>query len=189
MSLALLRAVLPKVPALLTGTASHLLSLNPHSQHWDLRTFLTVAVLQSFLAGSGSGHRDRKGREMTVEQVQKMVNKEQEVEDDNWISKVAMPLEGVVSEEEVRLLEEMVDRAVRELGGEGMRVEKARVGGGVLTGEWSGWRNVGRRGTYQKVEEVGEVWDERRKFEALKEDVREPQAEEGVVLWIHGGKF
>ena len=192
----LLRAVLPKVPTLLTGTASHLLSRNPHSQQWDFRTFVTIALLQSFMASPET--RDRKGRVMTAEQIQAFLNTDREIDDKTWVARVSMPVEGVVSEEEVVGLEEMVDRAVREwgvgMGGGGgeVRVDMANVKREGLSGEWAGWRDVKKRGAYGKAKKGGKEWSEKAKFEALKEDIegcREKEAEEGVVLWLHGGEY
>ena len=81
---------------------------------------------------------------------------------------------------------------MRELGGGGgeeeeVRVDKAKVGREGLSGEWVGWRDVKKRGMYEK----GEEWSEERQFEALKEDVG-AFGEEGVgvgVLWLHGGEY
>jgi len=196
MALPLLRAVLPNAPTLLGNTASHLLSLNPHSQHWDFRTFITVTLLQSFL--TKPENHDRKGRVMTIEQTQAMANTDRGIDDNTWAAKVPMPVDGVVSEEEMVGLEGLVDRAVREFGvgigagGGEVRVDKAKVERDGLSGEWVGWRDAKKRGSYRKVKKAGEEWSEERKFKALKEDVggfREKEAEEGVVLWLHGGEY
>ena len=47
---------------------------------------------------------------MTVKQVQAMASTGREIDDKTWVAKVSMPIEGVVSKEEMVGLEELVDR-------------------------------------------------------------------------------
>ncbi|KAF8473209.1 Alpha/Beta hydrolase protein [Kalaharituber pfeilii] len=189
MSLALLRTVLPKVPHILSSCASHILSLNPHSKEWDFRTFLTVTVLQAFLGVTEN--RDVYGNVMTVEKVQRMSNTERELENDCWVSKVVIPLD--THEEEVRQLEEIIDRAIRELAGrDDMVVDGAKVPKTGLTGEWTGWRNVNKRGKYTRPWNSDEKLDERQNYKNLMEDIsafKDPRGEDGVLLWLHGGAY
>ena len=122
-----------------------------------------------------------------------MTKNEQPLEDSCWVSKVEMPLGGSGTDE-ARILEEMLDRAIRELAaGEDMVVHRAEVGKEILTGEWTGWRDVKTRGPYNKVEkEQAGGNDEKLKYQQLIEDVstwREPGGGDRVMLWIHGGEF
>ncbi|KAI5795400.1 Alpha/Beta hydrolase protein [Peziza echinospora] len=189
MAIPMLRALLPKVPYLLTSSANHFLSLNPHSKDWDFRTFITVTLLKSFMSGEDT--KDANGNPISIEKIQRLANSEQTLEDDCWVVEASVPLPEL--EEEVKLVEELMDRAIRELARNGDAVvDAAKVSQGVLTGEFVGWRNVPKRGAYKGANNPHKKWKAERKFEALREDVAQfkiKDTKEGVVLWLHGGAY
>ena len=184
----MLRALLPKVPYLLTSSANHFLSLNPHSKDWDFRTFITVTLLKSFMSGEDT--KDANGNPISIEKIQALANSERELEDDCWVVEASVPLPEL--EEEVKLAEELIDRAIRELARNGdVIVDAAKVSKEVLTGEFVGWRNVAKRGAYKGANNPHKKWKAERKFEALREDIaqfKKNDTKEGVMLWLHGGE-
>lgn len=128
MATAILKQVLPHVPSMFYKSATHVLSLSPTAQHWDLRSTLVLEVVRAFVRTPPPG-------EHTVEKAQRASIKPQKV--DNETVKIDVKY-GVEDDEEKRLLEEAVRNAICSLGEQGLVVDP--VGVEPLTAEWVGRR-------------------------------------------------
>ncbi|KAL7270934.1 hypothetical protein RUND412_006338 [Rhizina undulata] len=161
-----LQIVTPQIPNMLYKSLLHFLRLHPPSQHWDLRTLLTVEFLRDYLS--------RPSREApTVEEVQELTTRQQEVHEGTWKVDVRVPVEE-------RGLEAVVRGIVERLGSGKEELED--VGTGELTGEW-----IGRMGDGKEVE-GWKGWKEEVKYAKMMEEV---EGGEGgmVILYLHGGAY
>lgn len=172
--LGLLKFFAPQVPGLLVKSAGHFLSLTPQSEYWDLRTTLTVEFLRLWLG--------QPKHTITVEDAQAITTKQQRVQANTWKVDAEVP----VAEEDAKMLEEVVRRAIVVLGSADIAQHVPRVGVPNSTGEWVGDR--AKVPGEKEEHEERDGWSEEKKYQAMMEEV-EGGEDASVVLLLHGGMF
>lgn len=171
--LGLLKFFATQAPGLLFKSAGHFLSLTPQSEYWDLRTTLTVEFLRLWLGQSKHN--------ITVEEVQGITTIARGVQANTW----KVDVEVSVTEEDAKMLEEVVRRSIVVLGSAGVEQHIPKVGVPISSGEWIGCR---AKVLGEKEDEERHGWSEEDKYQAMMEEV-EGGEDSNVILLLHGGMF
>ncbi|KAL4940944.1 hypothetical protein BDV06DRAFT_195586 [Aspergillus oleicola] len=157
---ALLGALLLRVPLILRTAILHAMKQSPGSGKQDLRTEMTVAIIRSFI-----------GRRIPVSKQQKGSMRDPGIKGPLWVSKVTIPKPEVdVQDAVIKAIE-----ALKVDGGETFDIPGVKE----VEAEWTGYR----RGVDKNAPEL-EI-EEGEKFERLKDE----NDNEMVVLYFHGGAY
>ena len=165
------KALLPKVPLMLSTTLSHALSISPTANDWDLRTALIIHVLRSFLATDNPEPLSRS---------QKLSLRDPGIKGRMWVSKVTFPRPvGGEETDVIAQLEKAFDLLKQETPG----AEDASLPPNIDTipvyAEWTGFRSgVGANEPQPSVSEA-ELYA--KMMEEVKSDV--------TILYFHGGAY
>ena len=165
------KALLPKVPLMLTTTLSHALSLSTTSKDWDLRTALVINVLRSFCA-TQSPH--------PLLRSQKFSLRDPGIKGRMWVSKVTFPqpIEG----EDADLIDQL-GKAFDLLKQETPGIDDASLPPNIDTGsvyaEWTGFR--AGVGANEPEPSISEAEKYAKMMEEVKSDV--------TILYFHGGAY
>ncbi|KKA21298.1 Lipase/esterase [Rasamsonia emersonii CBS 393.64] len=157
-SVAMLKALLVRIPLILKTLVLHGLYLSPVSGKQDLRTELTVAIIRSFLDIS-----------MPVGKQQRVLTRDPGIKGPMWVSKVTLP----APEDDVK---DAVIKAIDELktsGAETFEVPPVRP----VEAEWTGYRS----GVDKKAPQPN--LSEEEKYRELRKESKSDM----VILYIHGG--
>ncbi|KAL4795549.1 Alpha/Beta hydrolase protein [Aspergillus venezuelensis] len=156
---ALLGALLIRVPLILRTTILHAIKQSPVSGKQDLRTELLVAIIRSFI-----------GRRIPVSKQQKGSMRDPGIKGPLWVSKITIPQPEInVQDAVIKAIEAL------KVGGETFDIP----GVGEVEAEWTGYR----RGVDKNAPEL-EI-EESEKYKMLKEE----NDNEMVVLYFHGGAY
>lgn len=90
-----------------------------------------------------------------------------------------------MTEEDAKMLEEVVRRSIVVLGNAGVEQHIPRVGVPVSSGEWIGSR---AKVMGEKEDEERDGWSEEKKYRSMMEEV-EAGEDANVILLLHGGMF
>ncbi|KAL5339173.1 Alpha/Beta hydrolase protein [Aspergillus crustosus] len=158
--LALLQALILRVPLILRTALLHGIGQSPGSGKQDFRTELTVAIIRSFI-------NDRK---VPVGKQQKGTLRDPGIKGPLWVSKITIPQPEID-------VQDAVIKAFEELKSGG---ETYTIPGVVpVEAEWTGYRS----GVDKNAPELDISEDE--KFEHLKKE----NDSDMVVLYLHGGAY
>ncbi|KAL4916275.1 Alpha/Beta hydrolase protein [Aspergillus aurantiobrunneus] len=158
--LALLKALLLRVPLILRTVLLHGIGQSPGTGKQNLRTELTVAILRSFITG----------RRVPVGKQQKAAMHDPGIKGPLWVSKVRIPQpESDVQDAVIKAIEEL------KVGGE----TYDNPGVGPVEAEWTGYR----RGVDKNASEPEML--EEQKYKQLKKE----NDADMVVLYFHGGAY
>ncbi|KAL3435782.1 Alpha/Beta hydrolase protein [Aspergillus tetrazonus] len=158
--LALLWALLPRIPLILRTAVLHGIGQSPGSGKQDLRTEMTVAIIRSFLTG----------RRVPVGKQQKGAMHDPGIKGPLWVSKVR------ISQPEMDV-QDAVIKAIEELK---VGEEKYDIPGvGPVEAEWTGYR-----GGVDKNAPEPQLSEEQKYAELKKENDADM-----VVLYFHGGAY
>ena len=163
----ILKLLVPKIPSLANTTLWHTLGMTETSNHWDLKTALTVQVLKSLMSG-GSGP-------APVGKVQASTLKDPGVKGKTWVANATIP----APKEDQEGIRDAVFKAIDDLA-EG-DVEYTRPSLVDTEVEWTGFRpDAGKNETMPDISEA-------EKYQRL---MSEPtRTSETTVLYFHGGAY
>lgn len=157
--LALLKALVVRIPLILRTLVYHALQATPASKKQDLRTEMTVAIIRSLMDTP---------LPVTVQQRRSM--RDPGIKGPMWVSKVTLPAPGeAVAEAVLRAIESLSDGNEAQ----GLALPTAQS----VEGEWTGYR----AGVDKSTPLPGIT--EKQKYEALKAEA----TSDLVILYIHGG--
>ncbi|KAL4897103.1 Alpha/Beta hydrolase protein [Aspergillus ambiguus] len=157
--IALLKAMLVRVPLILKTTLLHGLRLSPVSGKQDLRTELTVAIIRSFITLS-----------MPVSKQQRSMMRDPGIKGPMWVSKVTLPQpEDNIREAVVKAIEDL------KLGGETYDLPDVVP----VEAEWTGYRNGVDKNAPQPDISEAEKYTE----------LRKESNSDAVILYFHGGAY
>jgi hypothetical protein len=155
---ALLKAMLVRIPLILRTLVLHGLNMSPVSGKQDLRTEMTVAIIRSFLDVS-----------MSVGTQQRRSMRDPGIKGRMWISKVELP----APEEDVR--NAVVDAANELKTSESQTFEIPPLRS--VEAEWTGYRfGVGKKAPQPDL-------SEEEKYKKLREESKSDM----TILYLHGG--
>ena len=162
-----LKLLVPKIPSLANTTLWHTLGMTETSNQWDLKTALTVQVLQSLMSG-GSGP-------APIGKVQASTLKDPGVKGKTWVATATIP----APKEDQEGIRDAVFKAIDDLA-EG-HVEYTRPSLVDTEVEWTGFRpDAAKNETMPDISEV-------EKYQRL---MSEPtRTGETTVLYFHGGAY
>ncbi|TVY20082.1 Esterase [Lachnellula arida] len=162
---AMLKAMIPKVPVMGKTALSHTFGFSEPSKYWDLRTALTIGVLRSFVIDSPP---------QSVGKLQKFSMRDPGIKGRIWVSKVTMPKP---EDDDIRQALFKAIEALKEPGeAAGGYKEPELV---PVEAEWTGYR----AGATEKSAEL-KIPEEQKYAEMMKE-VTSPT----TVLYFHGGAY
>ncbi|RDW86562.1 alpha/beta hydrolase [Aspergillus mulundensis] len=158
--LALLWALLPRIPLILRTALLHGIGQSPGAGKQDLRTEMTVTVLRSFITG----------RRTPVGKQQKGAMHDPGIKGPLWVSKVKIPQPEMD-------VQDAVIKAIEELKVSGETYDIPGVG--PVEAEWTGYRRgVGKNAPEPEL-------SEEQKYTKLKKE----NDADMVVLYFHGGAY
>ncbi|KAL1589323.1 hypothetical protein WHR41_02139 [Cladosporium halotolerans] len=164
----LIKLLAPQIPSLANTTLWHTLGMTQTSNHWDLRTALTVQVLRSIM--SGNGHEPS-----PVGKVQASTLKDPGVKGKTWVAKATIP----APRENQEGIRHAVFKAIDELSnGKPEYTHPNLVDTEV---EWTGFRpNAGNNESMPNISEE----------EKYKRLMAEPtRTSDTTILYFHGGAY
>ncbi|TVY50086.1 Esterase [Lachnellula occidentalis] len=162
---AMLKAMIPKVPVMGKTALSHTFGFSEQSKYWDLRSALVIGVLRSFMVDSPP---------QSIGKLQKFSLRDPGIKGRIWISKVTMPRP---EEDDIR---QALFKAIEVLK------EPGEAAGGYkepelmpVEAEWTGYR----AGATEKSAEL-KIPEEQKYTEMMKEATSPT-----TVLYFHGGAY
>ncbi|KAL1962067.1 hypothetical protein VTN77DRAFT_595 [Rasamsonia byssochlamydoides] len=155
---AMLKALLMRIPLILKTLLLHGLHLSPVSGKQDLRTELTVAIIRSFLDIS-----------VPVGKQQRVSTREPGIKGPMWVSKVTLPApEDAVRDAVIKAIDEL-----KTSGAETFEIPAVRP----VEAEWTGYRSgVDKKAPLPDL-------SEEEKYRELRREAKSDM----VILYIHGG--
>ena len=164
----LIRALVPKIPLILSTAVAHTLSLSPTSHDWDLRTELIIRVLHSFLDPAHPA---------PLSKTQRLSTRDPGVKGPLWVSRVEFaPPPDQTDGESVRA---SVQKAFRALGNGDECWADENVAPTSVQAEWTGHRS----GVHPGEPEID--GSEADKYRALMAEVES----DVTILYFHGGGY
>jgi hypothetical protein len=156
---ALLKAMLVRIPLILKTALLHGIHMSPGSGKQDLRTELTVAIIRSFI-----------NFKLPVGKQQKGSMRDPGIKGPMWVSKATLPQpENEVQDAVIKAIEELKS------GGETYDIP----GVGPVEAEWTGYRKgVGKNEPQPDI-------SEEEKYRKLRGD----SDSDMVILYFHGGAY
>ncbi|KYK54889.1 hypothetical protein DCS_06850 [Drechmeria coniospora] len=165
--LAILKALLPKLPLMLRVALAHLLGISESASYLDLRSVLTVAVLRSFLEPNPS-------RPHTISSVQRLSVRDPGVKGRLWVSTYASP---APPEDDARHALASALEALREDPSAGTMALPEYAS--AVEAEWTGYR------AGALPDDGPPAIPEREKYDRLVAECSRPT----TVLYLHGGAY
>jgi acetyl esterase/lipase len=162
---ALIKALVPKVPLLGRTAITHTLGLSEQSNKWDLRTALTISVIRSFILDTPPS---------AISKTQKMTLKDPGVKGRMWISRVTLP---TPEEDDVRQVLFSAIEALKEPGEAPGGYKQPSME--PVEAEWTGYRSGATKSSTELRASEGE------KYKELLKEATSPT----TVLYFHGGAY
>jgi len=165
--LALLKFILPKVPAMAWAGAMNSLYLSPTSTKWDLRTEIQVSVLRSIM-NPGSSKPSPLGKTQAVTLTDKGARGKM------WAAKVTIPKDAEGGTKEV------IFKAIKEMGDGSETYIKPESES--MRAEWIGFRSEAKG----EEDPLPDISEEERYKKLMSEPTRKSKS---TVLYFHGGAY